>query len=494
MDTQTPDLRQRSLCVTGRATAIGRRASPPSPTPIWSSCASTRWQRPDAAAALDGPAAAGDRHVPAAWEGGHVRGIRRGAPAHPAEALALGAEFVDVEWDARFDVSSRRATARRRALAPRFRRRAGATCRRARTRCARPAPKSSSSRSRRASLTDLRAAARATRTARRAAVLIGMGRVRPRRRASWPDASARAGPTRATGRAGPGDRVAAARRVPLPPHPAATPRSTASSAARCALGVAGDAQRGVRGAGIERRLPAARGIARHRRLPRCSAGASACSGASVTIPFKLDVSPLLDEVDAAGGRGRRRQHDRDRDGRWIGDEHRRRGLPGAAAQAACRRFADVRAARSRRRRRGARGRRFALQQRRCAGRLAARRPEAAEAVATRWVRRRPLAARAGSVGSAGQRHAGRRSAAQRGAVPLSASPARRPACLRPGLQPGPDGLDARRRGAPAVGRSAASRCWSRRRSEQFEWWTGSPAARRPVARGRGRRPSESDES
>ncbi len=56
--------------------------------------------RPDVAGALAGRRRPVIVTCRAAWEGGHFRGSEDERVAHPAQALAAGAEFVDIEWRA----------------------------------------------------------------------------------------------------------------------------------------------------------------------------------------------------------------------------------------------------------------------------------------------------------------------------------------------------------------------------------------------------------
>ena len=90
-----------------------------------------------------------------AWEGGRLHGLGGGAAADPARGARLGAEYVDVEWRARFDDLDRRRTAAGASCCrPRLRRHAGRSGRARRARCARPAPRSSRSRSTATRLSD----------------------------------------------------------------------------------------------------------------------------------------------------------------------------------------------------------------------------------------------------------------------------------------------------------------------------------------------------
>ena len=112
------------------------------------------------------------------WEGGGFKGSEEERRRILAEALALGAEYVDVEWRAHFDDLIARTGGRRIVLSiARLRRRAGRSRRAACRRCGRPAPKSSRWRSTATSLSDcvplLDLGAQAGRDG--GLVLIGMG-------------------------------------------------------------------------------------------------------------------------------------------------------------------------------------------------------------------------------------------------------------------------------------------------------------------------------
>ena len=156
-----------------------------------------RRRRPGRAAARHGersgrggracrPAAAGDRHLPAAWEGGQFKGSEEERRRLLGEALALGAEYVDVEWRARLrrsDRADRRPPDR--AVVARFRRRCRATSPASPARCARPAPRSSRSRPRR---TASATAFRCWTSARRIGRDGGHGADRAWATAGWPRA------------------------------------------------------------------------------------------------------------------------------------------------------------------------------------------------------------------------------------------------------------------------------------------------------------------
>jgi hypothetical protein len=92
--------RDAQLCITviGQDATRSGRPRPPRSTPTWSSCASTRWTRP-IPRRRSRPAEAGDRDLPSAARGRHVRRRREERLRISARAQALGAEFVDIEWD-----------------------------------------------------------------------------------------------------------------------------------------------------------------------------------------------------------------------------------------------------------------------------------------------------------------------------------------------------------------------------------------------------------
>ena len=137
------------------------------------------------------------------------------------EALALGAEYVDVEWRAGFDdLIARTRRTRHRALDARFRRRAGRSRRARCGRCGRPAPRSVKVAVKANRLSDcvpLLDLGRAARTATAAWLLIGDGASTDSRRACCRRASARAGPTPGRSRdSRPAERADAARGLSLP--------------------------------------------------------------------------------------------------------------------------------------------------------------------------------------------------------------------------------------------------------------------------------------
>ncbi len=275
---------------------------------------------PDVAGALAGRPPAGDRDLPARLGRRRVQGLRGGAQADPGRGARAGRRVR----------RPRMARALRRS--DRAGRAAGASCCRLTTISACRSILTARVHAMRATGAEvdqdrgdpveperLRAAARsrrAERTARRPGA-DRHGAVRPR--------DARAGRTLRIGldlcgRAE-GDR-SAQRPVPaqglsLPLHHRHHRDLRRRGRLGAALGVAGDAQRGVPRRAPRRRLPAAAGGQRGR-FRRRSAGRSGISGASVTIPLKVSLFDQVDEVYSVARRIGAINTIRVENGRWIG--------------------------------------------------------------------------------------------------------------------------------------------------------------------------------
>ena len=252
-----------------------------------------------------------------------------------AEALALGAEYVDVEWRARFDDLIAQTGGRRVVLSAHD----FTACRPTSTRaCARHARDRRRGRQDRRDADQpqrLRAAAR--RSARRRGrqgglVLIGMGayglatRVLAGALRIGLDLCGRAGGHR------PGERAVAASTTTTSARSPTPPRSTASSAARSRT-------RSRRRCTTRRFAPRAstRSTCRCRRpaptTSRRSAARFGISGASVTIPLKVVAVRARRRGRRGGAAHRRDQHDSRRGRPLDRRQHRCERLPGAAAGA-----------------------------------------------------------------------------------------------------------------------------------------------------------------
>ena len=275
-----------------------------------------------------------------------------------------------------------------------------------------------------------------------------------RRRRAWPRGSSR-WPACATS--------SACRRS------ARAPRCTACSAGRCALAVAGDAQRRVRRAGLDAvYLPlAAADFADFEAF----ADAFGVEGASVTAPFKVEaLAGVAAAPTIAPRRSARSTRCAGRAERLGRPQHRRRRVPGAARRA---RRCAAGARRARRRRR--RAHRWPWRSTPPAPRVTihARRAEAAAALAGAagvtagpW----PPAAAPGTCSSTPRRSAPRPTWTT---SPIAARrPPRRRARLRPRLQPA--GHGAARRGRAPLGcrDDRRPRHAGRAGAAQFDWWTG----------------------
>ena len=410
------------LCVTVTAADDGRAArsgATRSPTPIWSSCGSTRSAIPTSPARS--PAAARPVIVTCrpAWEGGQLQGIGGGAPA----AARRGA-------GARRRVRRRRV-ARRLRRSDRARRAAAASCCRtttstavpadlagiARARCARPARRSSRLPAQADRLSDcvplleLGAASRPRRRRR----ADRHGRRTGSRRASCRRGSARRGPTRAT--------LRERRPADAPRRCSTTTGSARSTDATDVYGLVGS--------------PVAHSVS-----PAMHNAAFAATGVdAVYLPLPAaDADDFIDVRARARPEGRQRHDSRSRSS--LFDQRRRgrcRGAPRRRDQHDSRRWTarwiggntDVagflqplqrsrrRAARAarvdsrrRRRRAGRRGGARVARRRRVACTPAtAQRAEAVRDDRRRRVGR--LAAGAGQLGPAGQLHADRHAPARR---------------------------------------------------------------------------------
>ena len=444
--------------------------------------------RLDSMASPDPEAALAGRRKPAIVtcrplrEGGMFDGSEEERLRILERAQALGAEFIDIEWDIERRAVRRGARrARRDRVAPRLPGRAGRRCRTCCGGCARPAGKSRRSRSWSSARRDLRTLLENARPDG-GSVLIGMGRAGLATRVLARRDSDRAGPMRATA-SRPGQ-VSAARLLRGVPVPADSSRRRAST--RCSAGRSADslspamhnagfAALGLNAVYVPIESRDLDGFTRVRRAR------SACAGASVTIPFKRDVMPLLDEVAPTAAAAGAVNTIAIRDGRWIGMNTDADGF----LEPLRRRLPDLRRrARGdpRRGRRGARRRPGASPRRGARGDLGAAAGRGASSSRTRSAptsrRGRPppgswdLLVNATPVGSARRRRA----------APFD-GPVRRPARLRPRLRPGSDGLDARRGARRVRRRSAAWRCWSRRPNGSSR--SGPASGRRPGLFARG---------
>ena len=187
------------------------------------------------------------------------------------------------------------------------------------------------------------------------------------------------------------------------------------------------------------------------------------AGASITTPFKLDVLPRVDEIDAMATRvgavntlvDARRPLDR--------REHRRRRIPRTARAAAWPLQGHARD-RARRGRRGARRSAVALGAEGAHVTVCARRAERRDAVATlvgRRVGAWPPRAGAGTCSSTRRRSA----AAAPGDDPMDGVPLDGETRATTSIyDPDPTRRSMQRHATPAASRSAASRCSWRRRS------------------------------